>query len=202
MIKQKILFVIFLSIYSGFSFGADRNLDAAREQIEKYQLEEFGAEGIWLKVLERTGVREPVDTIKHPSYAKGEERERCGRIRFLVNQNYKSAWHVQKFDETWEYESGDVLKLHIIKEGLHSIILLGDPAVNSQHVKSYKVQAGANYQEVYMGAELIDNPSHNYFLGFATTEPAFEMCDANFDVTQELLAKYPNLEKVIMRLAK
>lgn len=157
--------------------------------IEKLGLTEH-PEGGYFKEMYRSS-----DTI--PQSALGEQysgdRNVSTSIYFLLTSDKFSAFHKINQDEIWHFYKGGPLLLHIISsEGVYSAVTIGND-FNKGEVPQYVVKGGD-----WFAAEVIEKDS--YTLVGCTVAPGFDFADFVLPERKELIALFPQHEKVITKL--
>ena len=116
-------------------------------------------------------------------------------IYYLLNENDISCFHRLLSDETWHFYEGSSLLIYIIdNNGKLNVITLGNDIENGE-VFHTVIKAGC-----WFGAELVDKSK--YSLAGCTVAPGFHFDDFELADRSELISKYPQLEKIIIKLTK
>ena len=161
----------------------------AIKYIEKLQLQPH-PEGGYYKEIYRAG---EIIVAKHLPKRYKSSRPFSTSIYFLLEGRQVSTFHRLKSDEQWHFYDGAEVILYIIDmNGSFNKIRLG---------KNY--EKGESYQTVipkysWFGAELKDKAS--FALLGCNVSPGFDFKDFEPGNREILLRKYPEYEKVIIRL--
>jgi uncharacterized protein len=120
----------------------------------------------------------------HLTLPDGRIRSASTAIHYLLPAGGWSAWHRVRSDEVWHRYDGGELRLYRL--GMEEVRLNGD---NPQAV----VPA-----EVWQAAETVDQP----VLCGCTVAPGFDFADFELGDVNELVAAFPEDERLIRRLGK
>lgn len=114
-------------------------------------------------------------------------------IYFLLTSEAFSAFHRIRQDEIWHFYDGSPIVLHkIFETGVHSKFIIGNDLSQGQ-APQLVVPAG-----IWFGAEVMNENS--FSLVGCTVSPGFDFVDFELPTRQELVALFPQHEKVIERL--
>lgn len=121
------------------------------------------------------------------------ERNYSTCIYFLLTSDNFSAFHKIKQDEIWHFYDGSSINLHIISES----------KVYTNHVIGIDLQKGEVPQFVVPGgswfaAEVVGK--NTYSLIGCTVSPGFSFEDFELKSKDELIALFPDKEKIISKL--
>ena len=116
-------------------------------------------------------------------------------IYYLLDGANFSAFHQLKADEIWHFYDGSQLVIHQIDvDGAYSQETLGKDMGNGE-LPQLLVKAGT-----WFGAEVVNKSS--FALVGCTMAPGFEFADFEMPDRDVLLKRFPQHEKVIMRLTR
>jgi predicted cupin superfamily sugar epimerase len=105
-----------------------------------------------------------------------------------------SAFHRLSRDETWHFYRGDPFKLFLLYEdGSSREVIMGDEILAGQYVQ-FTVPAG-----VWQAGSLL--PDSDYALFGCTMAPGFTPDCFESGVASELIAEYPHLKNIILKLS-
>ena len=111
-------------------------------------------------------------------------------IYFLLTSDGFSAFHKIKQDEIWHFHEGSPIKLHTISEqGIHQEYMIGTDFSKEQ--KPQLVVKGNHW----FAASI--NEENSYALVSCTVSPGFDFSDFILPSRSELVAKFPQYEKII-----
>ena len=159
--------------------------------IEKFDLSPH-PEGGYFKETYRSA--ETIEEIALPKNYKGS-RNHSTCIYFLLTSNIFSAFHKINQDEIWHFYSGSPLKLYIISDkGEYSEHIVGNE-FSSEQVAQFVVPG-----DHWFAAKTI-KPNSYSFVG-CTVAPGFDFADFVLPKRNELIAKFPQHEKVITLLTR
>lgn len=114
-------------------------------------------------------------------------------IYFLLTSDKFSAFHKINQDEIWHYYKGTPLLLHIISsDGEYSSVTIGNDFSKGE-VPQYVVKGGD-----WFAAEVIKK--NGYTLVGCTVAPGFDFADFVLPERTELIALFPEHEKIITQL--
>lgn len=124
-------------------------------------------------------------------YAKnGQEFPLYTNIYFLLTKESPSHFHQLTSDELWFFHGGNPLTVHCLKEdGSYQATVLG---LEENHKLHHTVKAG----EIF-GSTV----EEGYALVSCTVIPGFDFKDFKLFTQKELLAMFPQHEKIIYKLA-
>ena len=163
----------------------------ARKYIEKLQLQRH-PEGGYYKEIYRAG---EIIVAKHLPKRYKSSRSFSTSIYFLLEGKQVSIFHRLKSDEQWHFYDGTEVILYIIDlNGSLNKICLGK---NCGKGESFQVVM-PKYS--WFGAELKDKTS--FALLGCNVSPGFDFKDFELGSREILLRKYPEYEKVIIRLTR
>ncbi|MBY0121783.1 cupin domain-containing protein [Bacillus sp. S/N-304-OC-R1] len=122
------------------------------------------------------------------------ERKLYTSIYFLLTSNDVSHFHRLKSDELWYYHAGSPLTIHIIHEdGKYEEIKLG------LNLDEGEVPQALVRKNSIFGSSVMKEDT--FSLVGCMVSPGFEFQDFELFTQVELLAKYPQHEEVIKKLA-
>ncbi|MDA0745451.1 MAG: cupin domain-containing protein [bacterium] len=114
-------------------------------------------------------------------------------IYFLLSGNESSAFHRIRSDELWHFHTGSPLSLHLLHpDGAYERIVLGPHIQNNQ---TFQATVPA---DCWFGAT-VHNPQ-SYTLVSCTVAPGFDFADFELANRANLLAQYPQQQKLIQKL--
>ncbi|MDH6363760.1 putative cupin superfamily sugar epimerase [Enterococcus sp. PF1-24] len=120
------------------------------------------------------------------------ERSLYTSIHFLLTESSPSHFHRLKADEIWYFHAGAPLLVHcIFPDGRYQKVALGTAIAEGQQL-SYCVPKGTIF-----GSSV----ARDYALVSCLVTPGFEDADFQLFTQAELLADYPQHEKIIQALA-
>lgn len=120
---------------------------------------------------------------------KGDQRNTCTAIYFLLKDNDISNLHRIQSDELWFFHQGEPLEIVFIQDGKASSIVLGN---NLQNGEVPQAMIPAN---VWFGSKLKNNNGHA--LVSCTVAPGFDFQDFELADRSQLLKEYPHLHELI-----
>lgn len=120
---------------------------------------------------------------------KGDQRNTCTAIYFLLKDDDISNLHRIQSDELWFFHQGDPLEIVFIQDGKASSIVLGN---NLQNGEVPQAMIPAN---VWFGSKLKN--SNGYALVSCTVAPGFDFQDFELAERNQLLKEYPHLHVLI-----
>jgi predicted cupin superfamily sugar epimerase len=130
-----------------------------------------------------------VDGLPH-----GSPRAAHTAIYFLLPAGTFSALHRVASDEVWHHYDGDPVALHVIDAGgAHTQVTLGRDFAHG-HRPQYVVPAGAWQAAAPQG--------DRYALCGCTVAPGFDFRDFEMPARDELLARFPALTELVVRLTR
>ncbi len=160
--------------------------------IEKLNLQPHPKEGGYFRETYRSSITIPGDSL--PDEYK-HDKSACTAIYFLITPGSFSAMHRVKTDEIFHFYSGDAIEmLQLHPDGTHSIITIGSD-FSAGEIPQVVVPAG-----VWQGSRL--KPGGRYALLGTTVAPGFDYDDYEDGIRDELIAKYPKCEEMIMGLTR
>jgi predicted cupin superfamily sugar epimerase len=116
-------------------------------------------------------------------------------IYYLLTPETFSALHRVPTDELYHFYLGDpVTMLHLLPDGTHSIVTLGNDVLNGQNVQCLVPKF------VWQGSVLVEGGC--FALLGTTMAPAFDFSDFVLGDRQSLISRYPACEDLIMRLTR
>ena len=115
-------------------------------------------------------------------------------IYYLLEQGDFSAFHRIKSDETWHFYAGGSLDLHVLNEGKHQQISIGDEVDLGEHLQ-YVVPAGTWFAAA-------PTASSAYSLVGCTVSPGFEFADFELASAQQLATEFPDLQQYISQFTR
>lgn len=122
----------------------------------------------------------------------GQSRALMSSIYFLLTTNNPSHFHRLKSDEIWYYHFGATVFIHLfLPNGQYECIKLGE-----DDYLQYVVPAGTIFASEVAHSSTLDFA----VVGCAVT-PSFTYDEFELFTQQQLLAKYPNYDTIIKRLA-
>ena len=128
-----------------------------------------------------------------PKYTGKRNFSTC--IYFLLTSYDFSAFHRIKQDEIWHFYDGSPLRLHVITPaGDYSEYLIGR-VLDKGQIPQFVVPGGS-----WFAAEVMDQNS--YSLVGCTVSPGFDFKDFELRSRKELLALFPDQEKIISRMTR
>ena len=114
-------------------------------------------------------------------------------IYFLLTSDDFSAFHKINQEETWYFHEGAPIKIHQIdKQGNYSFVILGNDILKQQQFQ-HTVPAG------YWFAATVEQ-KENYTLVGCAVAPGFDFDDFTLAERNELIALFPEHEKIITKL--
>lgn len=114
-------------------------------------------------------------------------------IYFLLTSDKFSAFHRIKQDEIWHFYTGSPIGLHVISEtGKYMKHLIGSDFEKGE-VPQLIVPGGS-----WFAAEILNKDA--FALVGCTVSPGFSFEDFELKKRKELLAMFPDLEKIITKL--
>jgi hypothetical protein len=126
-----------------------------------------------------------------PEYSGRRHYSTC--IYFLLTSDNFSALHRIKQDEIWHFYDGSPIRLHMISEaGNYTAHVIGRDLAKEE-VPQFIVPGGS-----WFAAEVIN--SNTYSLVGCTVSPGFSFGDFELKTRKELVALFPDKEKIISEL--
>ncbi|MEN6363338.1 MAG: cupin domain-containing protein [Bacteroidales bacterium] len=110
-------------------------------------------------------------------------------IFFLLEDDEKSHFHRIPSDELWFFHQGTAIEIHAIINGELSSFLLGN------NLEMGEVPQAVIPADTWFAAQIKN--SKGYALVSCTVAPGFEFADFQLAKKEELMQKYPNLERII-----
>jgi predicted cupin superfamily sugar epimerase len=137
-----------------------------------------------------------VDLIPSGIFDKRFEgpRNMATGIYYLLESGDFSAFHRIRSDEMWHFYAGGALALHVLHEGRHQMIRLGQQ-IHEGEVLQYVVPAGA-----WFAATPVDGAAYS-LLG-CTVSPGFDFADFEMANPASLTRESPHLADLISRLSR
>jgi uncharacterized protein len=129
-----------------------------------------------------------------PDGPQRERRSAATAIYFLIPAGTFSAFHrVAGADELWHHYAGDPVELHTLEEGEHRVALLGSD-----------LEAGERPQRIVPAGVLqaARVQRGEYALCGCTVAPGFEFTDLTIPARGELLAAFPQHQRIIRELTR
>lgn len=124
----------------------------------------------------------------------GGPRSAHTAIYFLLPAGSFSALHRVASDEVWHHYDGDPLELHTIDEaGRHDVVRLGRDVLGGERPQ-HVVPAGVWQAAVPLG--------DRHALCGCTVAPGFDFADFELPPRGDLIARFPALAEVIVRLTR
>lgn len=108
-------------------------------------------------------------------------------IYFLLPEEAFSAWHVVQSDEQWHHYAGAPLELHLLENGEHETVLLGDRIFDGQLAQAV----------VPAGVVQAARPVGGCALMGCTVAPGFDFADFVLNTAEELYREFPVHREVI-----
>jgi uncharacterized protein len=159
--------------------------------VERLQLSRH-PEGGWFRESYRASEAIAADAL--PTRF-GAGRSFCTGIYFLLERGDISALHRIKSDELWHFYAGSGLTVQVIDpDGEYRALKLGQDLAGGESFQAM-VPAGS-----WFGAE-VSGPGAYALVG-CTVAPGFDFADFEMGKREELLADFPGLQEVILRLTK
>ncbi len=166
-------------------------VDKARDYIKRLQLEPH-PEGGYFKEIYRSG---EIFEAEHLPGRYNGDRSFSTSIYFMLAGNQFSSFHKLKSDELWHYYDGVSVKIYVLSaEGELSTITLGRELNKGERLQAV-IEKGS-----WFGAELTDKDS--FVLIGCTVSPGFDFRDFELGNREELIARFPQHEELIIKLTK
>jgi len=144
-------------------------------------------EGGFFRELYRSAETIPAALL--PSDYKGD-RSVSTAIYFLLPGTMFSAFHRLRSDEIWHFYLGDTIVLHLLHpEGRHEIIRVGQDLMHGEQCQVL-IPAGAWFAAKVARVE-------GWALIGCTVAPGFDFADFELARRADLLARFPQHEKII-----
>lgn len=160
----------------------------ARDWIRALDLQRHPEGGYFAEVYRAIGVIPGRVLLEH-----GGDRPYLTSIYFMLPPGDLSRLHRLKSDEIWYHHCGGSLSIHQIDpQGSHSVFRLGNNLAAGDSLQVI-IKAGCWFGAVVDGDQ-------EALVGCAVA-PGFDFADFELAVRAELLAQYPQHEKIINRLA-
>lgn len=142
----------------------------------------------------RTFASEEQVTDEELSVTYEGKRKLYTSIYFLLTTEDVSHFHRLKSDELWYYHAGSSLTVHILHEdGTYEEIKLG------LNLEQGEVPQALVPKNSIFGSSVMEEDA--FSLVGCMVSPGFEFRDFEMFTQAELLAKYPQHEEIIMKLA-
>lgn len=175
------------------SLSSDNTLtNETKKIITNLNLQAHPEGGYFAQFYKSNDLIKPCDKNRY----QDENRSAGTSIYYLLNQHDFSAWHKLKSDEIWHYYKGSAVKLYVINaEGKLSMNILGDPFMAENASFQVLIKAGD-----WFAAENIDKST--YSLVGCTVSPGFEYNDFHLANRKDLVAEFPQHEKIINQFTR
>jgi len=163
---------------------------SAREIIDILRLQPHPEEGGYFIETHRSGETHPA---AHLPARYGDDRSHSTAIYYLLTPETYSHMHCLKTDEIFHFYTGDpceMLQLH--PDGTGEVVILGSD-LKAGHIPQVVVPCSS-----WQGMRLL--PGGEFGLMGCTVAPGFEFADYAHGSRKELLARYPEHAKRIIRL--
>jgi hypothetical protein len=120
---------------------------------------------------------------------KGQIRNVCTAIYFLLEKDQISHFHRIQSDELWFFHQGQPLEIVIIVNGRIHIVTLGDD-IEKGELPQYRIPANT-----WFAAKLKE--STGYSLVSCTVAPGFDFSDFELATREALVKEFPHIEETI-----
>merc|ERR1712154_670049 len=117
-------------------------------------------------------------------------------IYYMITETSFSILHRVKSDEVWHFYLGDPVEMFLIyPNGTDKIVTLGNDILNGEQPQFVV------FKDVWQGAKIMDTEYniYGYSLFGTTVSPGFEYEDFELGDRDLLIAKYPDLEELIVK---
>lgn len=168
-----------------------KNKLTVQDVISVLNLEPLGGEGGFFRQTYRSSIFTNVEGLGKQFVSTA--------IYFLITSTEFSAFHKLKQDEVYHFYAGDpVDMLQIFPGGQHNRLVISNDLKNGQRPQIL-VPTG-----VWHGSRLNKdcNDKYEWALLGTTVAPGFEYVDFELGVRDELIKKFPTLEKHIIRFTR
>lgn len=152
----------------------------AKELIQKLELLRH-PEGGWY--------RETYRSAETMTNKKGEKRNVCTAIYFLLEGKGKSHFHHIQSDETWFFHSGEPLEIVMIVAGKLQSIILGNNILKGE-IPQFTVPA-----QTWFAARI--KSATGYSLVSCTVAPGFDFTDFELAERGKLMKEFSELAEII-----
>lgn len=144
-------------------------------------------EGGYFRELYRAADTIPAQSLS-PDY--GGARSISTAIYFLLPGNTFSAFHRLRSDEIWHFYLGDTINLHLIHpDGRHECMRVGQDLLRGEQLQAV-IPAGSWF------AARVENTDGWALIG-CTVAPGFDFADFELARRADLLARFPQHDKLI-----
>lgn len=125
---------------------------------------------------------------------KGNLRNVCTAIYFLLEEKEKSHFHRIQSDELWFFHLGQPLEIYYIFEGEIKSVILGSN-IQSGEVLSFKVPANTWFASKVKSGK-------KFSLVSCTVAPGFDFADFELAKREELMQEFPHLNDIIKEFTR
>jgi hypothetical protein len=125
---------------------------------------------------------------------KGNVRNLCTGIYYLLEDNDKSCFHRISSDEQWFFHQGQAIEIFQIIDGRLVVIQLGND-VEKGELPQVCIPA-----HTWFAAKI--GCSTGYSLVSCTVSPGFDFADFELAARADLIVEYPGLKRVIVEFTK
>lgn len=123
------------------------------------------------------------------SNTKGEQRNVCTAIYFLLANIDKSHFHRIQSDELWFHHQGEALEIVYIENGILNTVYLGS------NLEAGEVLQATIPANTWFASKLKNQKG--FGLVSCTVAPGFDFADFEMADKKQLLAEFPTLKNVI-----
>jgi len=138
--------------------------------------------------------KETYRSVQSMETERGEIRNVCTAIYFLLENENRSLFHRIKSDELWFFHQGESLEIVLIEEGTLKTIILGN------RLEEGEVLQALIPANTWFASGVRD--ANAYSLVSCTVAPGFDFADFELAKREHLLQEYPHLKETIQKYTK